>query len=136
LENRFNADEIAAARLAQEELAAGDTNRAPAFSWPAPKARKNRSWKMPYATLFRSELAELARSPRLLEAIAREFGARSIRFWFDQLLWESPAPPKRPVNFETNASVRSCGSSRKNLKGNWRGTCDLPLTHPRIVRFA
>lgn len=91
--------DLAEARFGQEELMAGRTDREPAFEWPAPRARQCRSWKTPYATHFRSELARLARGPELLSQIAQATGARSIRFWFDQLLWEEPAPSRTTLNY-------------------------------------
>ena len=84
-------EELIAARHGQEELMAGRSNREPAFDWPLPRARQCRSWKTPYSTHFRSELAALANSPPLLEKIAHATNAHSLRLWFDQLLWEEPS---------------------------------------------
>lgn len=94
---------------------AGRCDRGPDFAWPAPRARKARSWKTPYATFFRSELAALARSPRLLGRIAEETGAQSIRLWFDQLLWESPAHPSRQPDPQWHTE-----------RSRWK-TCQAPL---------
>ena len=91
LSNVFNEEEIALARHGQEELMAGRGNLTPDFDWPLPRARKCRSWKTPYSTHFRSELATLAHSPRLLKKIAHATNAQSLRLWFDQLLWEEPS---------------------------------------------
>ncbi|MBK1833270.1 phytanoyl-CoA dioxygenase family protein [Roseibacillus ishigakijimensis] len=114
LRDIFATEELAAARRGQEALMAGENDRQPQFAWPAPRARKARSWKLPYATHLRSELAGLARSPRLLEAIAEASGARTLRFWFDQLLWEEPA--RRPGNDYHWHTERS----------RWK-TCQAPL---------
>lgn len=78
---------------------AGRINREPAFSWPAPKARQCRSWKTPYSTHFRDELASLACSETLLASIAAATQAKSLRLWFDQLLWEEPARANTPQNY-------------------------------------
>ena len=94
---------------------AGKSDLQPDFDWPAPRARQARSWKTPYTTSFRSELAALAHSPQLLAAIAKQTGAQSIRFWFDQLLWESPAPPSRSDNPQWHTE-----------RSRWK-TCDAPL---------
>ncbi|GHC45581.1 phytanoyl-CoA dioxygenase family protein [Roseibacillus persicicus] len=110
----FTPAELAAARHGQEALMDGQADIAPAFNWPAPRARKARSWKLPYSTHFRSELAGLARSPQLLNRIARETGARSIRLWFDQLLWEEPAR-RTDLNYHWHTE-----------RSRWK-TCQSPL---------
>lgn len=115
LENVFSLAEIASARHGQEELIAGRADIKPDFAWPSPRARNPRSWKMPYSTSFRSELRRLAHSPQLLQAIATQTGARSIRLWFDQLLWESPAPSHRPGNYHWHTE-----------RSRWL-TCQSPL---------
>lgn len=115
LEEVFSADELAAARQGQEQLMAGRCDRVPDFAWPAPRARQARSWKTPYSTFFRSELAALARSPRLLSLISERTGARSIRFWFDQLLWEGPAHPSREPDPQWHTE-----------RSRWK-TCQAPL---------
>lgn len=78
---------------------AGEANTRPAFDWPPPRPRQSRSWKTPYATHFRTELAALAQSPQLLEQIAIATEASSLRLWFDQLLWEEPAAPSRAADY-------------------------------------
>lgn len=99
IERAFSDEQISQARHGQTELMAGRVDQRPAFSWPTPRTRTSRSWKSPYATHFRSELSALAQSPRLLNMIAEATGAHSIRFWFDQLLWEEPARSKAPNHF-------------------------------------
>lgn len=111
----FSSEEILAARHGQEELMLGRWNREPQFAWPRPLAKKARSWKTPYTTWFRSELEALARSPRLLNRIAEQTGAQRIRFWFDQLLWESPAQVRRERNFHWHTE-----------RSRWK-TCDARL---------
>ena len=91
--------ELISARHGQVELMAGRINQEPSFNWPAPRARQSRSWKTPYATHFRSELAALACSPTLLTQIAKATEAQSLRLWFDQLLWEEPARQNTPMNY-------------------------------------
>lgn len=99
LGNVFSAPELEAARRGQTELMAGKADLTPAFAWPVPRPRRCRSWKTPYSTHFRSELATLARSPELLEKIAQTTHAKTLRLWFDQLLWEEPAPPTQPFSY-------------------------------------
>lgn len=99
LKGVFTESELKAARYGQDEFMAGRADCAPAFDWPAPRARQCRSWKSPYSTHFRSELAALSRSPRLLAMIAEATEADELRLWFDQLLWEAPVSRPRPVDY-------------------------------------
>lgn len=99
LSHVFSEEEVAQARHGQEQLMAGKGDLAPNFKWPLPRARKCRSWKTPYSTHFRSELAALAHSPRLLKRIAQATEAQSLRLWFDQLLWEEPAARAQPIDY-------------------------------------
>ena len=78
---------------------AGHADLTPNFEWPLPRARKCRSWKTPYSTHFRSELAALARSPRLLKKIAQATNAQSLHLWFDQLLWEEPSRRGQAIDY-------------------------------------
>ncbi|MGJ8725189.1 MAG: phytanoyl-CoA dioxygenase family protein [Roseibacillus sp.] len=121
----FTEQELTAARHGQEELMAGRTNREPTFDWQAPRARKCRSWKTPYSTHFRSELAALAHSPQLLEKIAQATGAQSLRLWFDQLLWEEPS--RRPQTLDYHWHTER--SRWKTCQANLMLTAWVPLAH-------
>lgn len=78
---------------------AGQGDITPDFKWPLPRAREARSWKTPYSTHFRSELAALAHSPLLLKKIAQVTEAHTLRLWFDQLLWEEPSSRKTSLDY-------------------------------------
>lgn len=115
LRSVFSPDEMTSARYGQERFMAGEWDREPEFAWRKPTAKQSRSWKTPYATWFRSELAALARSPRLLAGIAEATQARTIRFWFDQLLWEAPATTNKPLNYHWHAERSRWKTSESRL---------------------
>lgn len=117
--------EIAAARHGQVELISGRADIGPVFDWPTPRSRRSRSWKTPYATHFRSELAALARSPVLLERIAQATAAESLRLWFDQLLWEEPAIRSSPDHSHWHTER----SRWKTCQARLMVTAWIPLAH-------
>lgn len=124
LTNVFSEEELADACHGQKELMAGQTDLQPDFHWPAPRARQSRSWKTPYSTHFRSELAALARSPRLLQEIAQASNAHALRLWFDQLLWEEPASRSRPFDYHWHTER----SRWKTCQARLMVTAWIPLT--------
>ena len=99
LKNVFSETELSAARQGQKDLMAGQINLAPNFKWPTPRARQCRSVKTPYASHFRTELATLSRSHNFLSQIAEATEAKTLRLWFDQLLWEEPTEKSPPLNY-------------------------------------
>ncbi len=106
LDKAFSLSQINSARRAQDAFARGEIDREPSFTWPKPRPRPNlrefngkiRSWRSPYATYFHSDFQALLHTPQFLSLLAEKTQASSIRYWFDQLLWEEPSQgPIDPV---------------------------------------
>ncbi|MDP0491293.1 MAG: phytanoyl-CoA dioxygenase family protein [Verrucomicrobiota bacterium JB023] len=115
LKEVFSQAELAAARDGLRGLRQGHGNLTPSFPWPQPRANRAKSYKFPGSAHHSAELAALAQSRRLARRIAITTGASSVRFWFDQVLEEAPAPRDRAVNYHWHTE-----------RSRWK-TCQAPL---------